>query len=273
VSLILWRERLPALSPPFAPTNFVYDAMRLLYYTSDGEFRLTENSIGNDEVPDYGILSHTWGEQEVTFDDLINHRGESKIGYSKLRFCGEKAKQNNLHYFWVDTCCIDKSSSAELSEAINSMFRWYQNAKRCYVYLSDVSIDTSGEDGESSRRWKPAFRKSRWFTRGWTLQELIAPALVEFFSKEGERLGDKQSLVETLHEITRIPLKVLRGSPLSSFSEDERFKWAAGRETKCEEDEAYCLFGIFGIHIPLIYGEGRLSALKRLLNAVEEPAM
>ena len=247
--------------------------MRLLKLEDNGHFILTEYS-GND-VPKYAILSHTWGSdsEEVTFQDLKDGTGKNKHGYRKIHFCGKQAAKDTLHHFWVDSCCIDKSSSAELSEAINSMFRWYQEAERCYVYLSDVLNNTSNGHTESSRRWKPAFKKSRWFTRGWTLQELLAPESVEFFSKEGERLGDKQSLGQTLHEITRIPTKILQGGPLSDFSVTERFSWAANRQTKCAEDEAYCLLGMFGVHLPLVYGEGRFSAMKRLLNEVEGPPM
>jgi Cdc6-like AAA superfamily ATPase len=241
--------------------------MRLLHYTDDRELGWTD-LIADDKLPPYAILSHTWGGQEVTFDDLQSHKGKDKAGFKKIQFCAQQAERDSLHYFWVDTCCIDKSSSAELSEAINSMFRWYHNAERCYVYLADVSSSSSDGDGEETRRWKPAFRKSRWFTRGWTLQELIAPTSVEFFSKEEERLGDKKSLEQTIHEITGIPLKALRGSPPSEFSKDDRFSWAASRQTTRKEDEAYCLLGIFDLQIPLLYGEGREKATKRLQKEV-----
>jgi hypothetical protein len=150
------------------------------------------------------------------------------------------------------------------------MFRWYQNADRCYVYLSDVSVSSSVEDEEFTRRWKPAFRRSRWFTRGWTLQELVAPRIVEFFSQDEQRLSDKQSLEQTLHEITGIAIQALRGSPLSQFDVNERMSWAAKRKTKREEDEAYSLLGIFNISMPLIYGEGREKALARLQKEVKE---
>ncbi|KAH0550954.1 hypothetical protein GP486_007681, partial [Trichoglossum hirsutum] len=236
--------------------------MRLLRLEDDGEFSLVE-FVGKN-IPCYAVLSHTWGsdDEEVTFNDLVNGGGKSKAGYRKIHFCGKQAANDGLQFFWVDTCCIDKSSSAELSEAINSMFRWYQDAARCYVYLSDVSAST--------HRWEMAFKKSRWFARGWTLQELIAPVLVEFFSVEGERLGDKKSLERTLHDITGIATQVLRGSPLSYFSTDERMSWAAKRQTKREEDAAYSLLGIFNIHMPLIYGEGGQKALSRLLKEIKD---
>ncbi|KAI0604755.1 ankyrin repeat domain-containing protein [Pyrenophora tritici-repentis] len=247
--------------------------MRLLYTASDGTLQWTKDIIRSEEIPPYAILSHTWGEQEVVFDDLKDiENAQSKEGYRKIRFCAQQAERDGLNHFWVDTCCIDKANNTELSEAINSMFRWYQNAKKCYVYLSDVEYNALAANNNSSQRWEPAFRKSRWFSRGWTLQELLAPASVDFFSKEGGRLGDKRSLEHTIHEITGIAIKALSGSQLSEFSVAERFSWAANRQTKREEDEAYCLLGIFGIYLPLIYGEQRLSAIKRLLNEIEPPA-
>src|SRR6266480_4020995 len=166
--------------------------MRLLESRNAGEFSLTKYFVRDDEIPPYAILSHTWKDgEEVSLEDLIDGTGKDKAGYDKIRFCRKQAAHDGLRYFWVDTCCIDKSNNTELAEAINSMFRWYQDAARCYVYLSDVSVGSSVGDDEFARRWKTAFKKSRWFTRGWTLQELIAPVSVEFFSVEGERLGDK----------------------------------------------------------------------------------
>jgi hypothetical protein len=250
--------------------------MRLLWLDDDGDFSLVEY-IGK-STPPYAILSHTWGadSEEVTFKDITDGVGKNKAGYNKIRFCSTQAASNSLQFFWVDTCCIDKSSSAELSEAINSMFSWYRNATRCYVYLTDVSIsgstgiDSTGNDLSSQRTWKLAFQHTRWFTRGWTFQELIAPTSVEFFSVEGERLGDRTSLVQEIHEITGISVKALQGSPLSDFSIDERMLWAARRQTKREEDAAYSLLGIFDIHMPLIYGEGREKALIRLQKEIKE---
>ena len=151
------------------------------------------------------------------------------------------------------------------------MFRWYHNATICYVHLSDISIGGSIENELSPQwTWKPAFQHSRWFTRGWTLQELIAPKSVEFYSVEGERLGDKNSLVQEIHKITGITVQALQGSPLSRFSVNERMSWAARRETRREEDAAYSLLGIFDIHMPLIYGEGRKKALIRLRKEIKE---
>lgn len=245
--------------------------MRLLQLEHNGEFSLTEY-VGKD-VPPYAILSHTWGsdDEEVTFRDLREGTGQNKPGYIKLTFCAKRAAHDGLQFFWVDTCCIDKSSSAELSEAINSMFQWYYLADKCYVYLSDVAIGSCvGKTPPFQQTWKLAFRRSRWFTRGWTLQELLAPISVEFFSAEGERLGDKKSMVREIQEITGICTRALLGSPLSEFSIDERMLWAKRRETKREEDAAYALLGIFDIHMPLLYGERQKKAFSRLRKEIQE---
>lgn len=211
--------------------------MRLLQYNRDGDFSLTE-FFGSD-IPKYAILSHRWGAEEITFKDLIDGTSKSKAGYSKIRFCGEQAKRDGLQYFWVDTCCIDKSNSTELQEAITSMFRWYRDAIKCYVYLSDVSRPHTDSTNASNNAWESTFRKNEWFTRGWTLQELLAPASVDFFSKEGELLGNKISLERHICEKTGIPAKALRGSALSDFDVTERMSWAAKRLTTKDEDKVY----------------------------------
>ena len=245
--------------------------MRLLKRGHDGEFSLTKDLVG-DNIPRYAILSHTWGPdtEEVTFKDLADSTGKDKAGYDKIRFCAEQARRDCLRYLWVDTCCIDKSNNNEVSEAINSMFRWYRDAARCYVYLSNISITDSEQNSEQSELlWESAFRASRWFTRGWTLQELLAPASVEFFTPEGQRLGDKRSLEQQIHEITGIAIPALRGTTLSQFEVNERLKWAETRQTTRTEDWAYCLLGIFGVFIPLIYGEGRENAIRRLRKEID----
>ena len=163
--------------------------------------------------------------------------------------------------------CIDKSNSTELAEAINSMFRWYRNATKCYVYLPDVSRLHSHSANEA---WESTFRKSGWFTRGWTLQELVAPASVDFFSKEGELVGNKASLERHICEGTGIPANALRGSPLSDFSVVERMSWAASRETYRPEDKAYSLLGIFDVNMPLIYSEGKVKAMQRLREEIDK---
>ena len=149
------------------------------------------------------------------------------------------------------------------------MFCWYQNAARCYVYLSDVSVRT--RDGQSVHaEWISAFRNSRWFTRGWTLQELLAPKVVLFYSRDSVRLGDRSSLEHQIAEITRIPIQALRRQALSKFSIEERFSWVQERQTTKEEDKAYCLLGMFNTYLPVIYGEGQSNAMRRLRKEIME---
>ncbi|KAF3000319.1 hypothetical protein E8E13_009212 [Curvularia kusanoi] len=184
--------------------------MRLIHIEDDGAFTLVEHYDG--DVPPYAILSHTWGadQDEITYLDMMNGTSREKRGYRKLEFCRKESLQRRLRYFWIDTCCIDKSSSAELTEAINSMFRWYKESKICLVYLSDVLTSDIAE-----------LRSSRWFTRGWTLQELIAPRLVEFYSSSGQYLGSKQTLQLTLHAITGIAMPALDSAHVSQFDVEE----------------------------------------------------
>ncbi|EFY89220.1 kinesin light chain [Metarhizium acridum CQMa 102] len=245
--------------------------MRLLQRDEAGNLSLTPD-LSSDHVPPYAILSHTWGPDEVIFADLAKVPGgwQRKAGYRKIEFCAEQARRHGLQFFWVDTCCIDKSDGIELQTAINSMFRWYRDAKRCYVYLSDVSSPIVFGRQKSMMPWDDAFRQSRWFTRGWTLQELIAPKTVDFYSKQGAWLGDKQSLEPAIRDITGIPASALRGTPLSDFPVSEREAWARDRQTKYEEDMAYSLLGIFDVHMPLIYGEGREKAQRRLREEVQK---
>ena len=245
--------------------------MRLLYYDEHGELGIV--SFDDRATPPYAILSHTWGAdaEEVTFADLATGDGKAKRGYEKIRFCGQQARQDGLQYFWVDTCCIDKMDKAELSHAIRSMFRWYQNAARCYVYLADVSTrKRKADDMLDEFTWESAFRESRWFTRGWTLQELLAPSTVEFFSQEEEKLGDKTSLKSSIHKITSISLEALDGARLSQFSIDERLRWKGDRHTKREEDGWYSLSGIFDVEIAPAYSEGAASAFRRLMDEIHK---
>jgi hypothetical protein len=239
--------------------------MRLLRFNDHSEHSLVERH--GDDIPDYGILSHTWGadDEEVTYQDLINGTGKKKSGYKKITFCADRARSEGLEYFWIDTCCINQANFTELSTAINSMFRWYQEATGCYVYLSDVP-----DPEDTSSNIESAFLKSRWFKRGWTLQELIAPLSVQFFSRTGEHIGSKESRIQQIHEITRIPIAALERKTLSEFPAAERLSWTKGRTTKIEEDEVYCLLGIFGIHMALIYGEGKQNASDRLQRKVRK---
>jgi hypothetical protein len=246
--------------------------MRLLRRTPNGGFCLAKDFVGG-SIPSYAILSHTWGpdSEEVTFQDLMNGTGERKTGYEKIRFCAEQAERHGLIHFWIDTCCINKENSTELAEAINSMFRWYHDAARCFVFLADVSVP-SGHGGTlpPNQSWESAFRASRWFTRGWTLQELLAPKSVHFFAQDGTLLGDKASLQQQIHEITGVALPALRGDSLALFEIEERFKWAESRQTTREEDWAYSLLGIFDVFISPIYGEGKENAVRRLKKEISD---
>ncbi|MCJ1386286.1 hypothetical protein MMC17_009412 [Xylographa soralifera] len=237
--------------------------MRLLECKSDDEYTLHE--FTDRGAPAYAILSHTWADkrEEVSFEDIEGRTGKSKAGYKKLDFCAKQAAADGFIYFWIDTCCIKRSSDAELSESINSMFRWYQRAEKCYVYLSDVSTSTADDT------WRQAFRASRWFTRGWTLQELLAPASVEFFSAEGCLLGNKRDLVRQIHDITGIPKKALLDYSHEHFTISKRMSWGKTRQTTREEDETYCLIGLLSISMPACYGEGRKRACDRLLREIE----
>jgi hypothetical protein len=240
--------------------------MRLLQYSESDELSIHSFDDGN--IPPYAILSHTWGPDgdEVTFEDLQAGNCKTKPGYKKVLFCGKWARRDNLRYFWVDTCCIDTTDKDEHSCAIQSMFRWYRSAAKCYVFLSDVSI--TADDTSVGSSWEPAFASSRWFKRGWTLQELLAPTTVDFFSREGEKLGDKVSLTLLIRKITGISPEVLKGAPLSQSSINERWRWADGRTTKRNEDRAYCLQGIFGIELAPVYGEGEAGAFDRLKHEI-----
>ncbi|KAK0713753.1 heterokaryon incompatibility protein-domain-containing protein [Lasiosphaeria miniovina] len=211
----------------------------------------------------YAVLSHTWkDDQEVTFRSFMGSAGDyghgmSKPGFRKIAKTCQLAKDRGIRYAWVDTCCIDKSSSAELSEAINSMFQWYAQAEVCFVYLADL---TTTDDDD--------FRSCRWFRRGWTLQELIAPCAIEFYDASWAPRGTKASLTSLLSSITRIDADVLLNHRLlPSIPVAKRMSWAADRGTTRIEDRAYCLFGIFDVHLPLIYGEGAKSFI-RLQEAI-----
>lgn len=210
--------------------------------------------FNNEDEVDYAILSHRWEEEEVSLQEFKDGSGIGKKGYAKIERSCTIALQSDIRYMWIDTCCIDKTSSAELSEAINSMYRWYEQAKICYAYLSDVETidDLAG---------------SKWFTRGWTLQELIAPKTVKFYDNNWYSFGSKNGLQGRIASITGIPLRVLRGSNVSDYSVAQRMSWAAHRITTRPEDQAYCLMGLFEVNMPMLYGEGT-KAFARLQEEI-----
>lgn len=216
-------------------------------------------------VPQYAIISHRWHEEEVLFDDVQNNLriAQSKKGWWKINLLCRQALKDGLLWVWIDTCCINKTSSAELTEAINSMFVWYRNASICYAYLDDMhDIFESDEKGELR------FASSAWFTRGWTLQELLAPPHIVFFANGWRYIGTRDQLADHISEITDIDIDLLRlKRPLRSYTIAQRFAWAAGRSTTRVEDEAYSLLGIFDVNMPLLYGEGS-KAMRRLQEEI-----
>ncbi|KAI0645336.1 heterokaryon incompatibility protein-domain-containing protein, partial [Trametes meyenii] len=223
--------------------------------------------------PRYAILSHCWDKEEITFADVRKRPllwTRRKPGWRKVKHACAAVREHKaggvaIEWLWDDTCCIDKSSSAELSEALNSMFSWYRDAWICFAYLNDVP---GGQDPE---REGSAFRSSRWFTRGWTLQELIAAkSWMVFLSGDWRKIGTCEELAPVIEDITHIDSKLLlsrgpeRTDIIRGMSVAARMAWASGRETTRAEDKAYSLMGIFDVHMPILYGEGGERAFRRL---------
>ncbi|KAK8052372.1 hypothetical protein PG993_003757 [Apiospora rasikravindrae] len=224
-------------------------------------------SFANEHLtPPYAILSHTWGTGEVLFNDVHEQEEEDpewkrKGPASKILKSAEQASREGLRYIWIDTVCIDKSSSAELSEAINSMFEWYQRATVCYAYIADIQ-----EVQDLSR--------CRWLRRGWTLQELIAPGHVVFYNQQWNQIGTRESLADDLASLTKIDRELLRREHFADVEQllaytgtATKMSWAADRHTTKKEDRAYCLMGIFKVNMPLLYGEGN-RAFQRLQEEI-----
>jgi hypothetical protein len=237
---------------------------RLLYGHLASE--AVENYYG--DPPPYAILSHTWGREEVSLQDLSQPEVSRKEGFKKIRYCCEQSLKDKVEFAWVDTCCIDKSSSAELSEAINSMFRWYLNARVCYAYLQDVATVYPGSSGPG-----PEFYNSKWFTRGWTLQELLAPDAVVFYSASWQKIGTKKELIGTLSQITNIDSYFLgphADTRLRFASIAQKMSWASKRTTTRVEDIAYSLLGIFDISLPLLYGESTRAFMRLQEKLIEQ---
>ncbi|CVK97668.1 related to beta transducin-like protein [Fusarium mangiferae] len=224
-----------------------------------------ETFIGG-HIPPYAILSHRWGndDEEVSFKDMTKGT-TNKVGMTKVKGCCRQAKKDNLKYAWIDTCCIDKESSKELDEAINSMFQWYRRAAKCYTYMADVPHEQDIWESISS------FSASSWFTRGWTLQELLAPAEIHFFDETWSFIGTKEELASEIEDITGISRKFLLGwVDFHQASVAQRMSWASKRTTKRDEDIAYCLLGIFNVTMPMIYGEGRKAFERLQLKIMEQ---
>lgn len=231
----------------------------------------------NENSP-YAILSHCWGapKEEVQFKEMEGlarmdaaTRGKilQRSGYQKILGSCIQARKDQLDWLWVDSCCINKESSSELSEAINSMFRWYNKSERCYAYLHDVDDSTFPVE-RNKGRFNEFNGHPKWFSRGWTLQELVAPNIVHFFNQKWELIGDKESLATALQDITLIPTDILAdGISSKRPSVAQIMSWAADRKTTREEDQAYSLLGLLGVHMPMLYGEGK-NAFRRLQEEI-----
>ncbi|CAG8975659.1 hypothetical protein HYALB_00012317 [Hymenoscyphus albidus] len=236
-------------------------------------------------IPKYTILSHTWGDEEVTFQEFTHDIDKLKVaqkeGFKKIVDCLNQTLRDGYEYCWVDTCCIDKSSSAELSEAINSMFKWYKDSERCYILLSDITVPVGGAT-------RKLLENSRWFTRGWTLQELLAPSHRIFFDKDWIIIGkmcressgnfpwrypqvrdSERELANNISYIANIPTEALYSLvSMEEYHISMKMSWAARRTTTRAEDMAYCLLGLFDISMPLLYGEGGQKAFIRLQEEI-----
>ncbi|QYS95648.1 HET domain-containing protein [Trichoderma simmonsii] len=236
--------------------------MRLL---NTKTYSITEFFEAN--IPRYAILSHTWGQGEVTYQDIAQSVGQAREkkpqGFAKVEGACALAYAEGFDYIWIDTCCIDKTSSAELSEAINSMYAWYRESSICYAYLIDVrhiehpTLETGNRNFDEVE-----FGASRWFTRGWTLQELIAPSDVAFYSGDWHYLGRKSFHKDVISRITGIDVSILAGADPSLIAVARKMYWASRRTTTRIEDMAYCLMGLFSVSMPLIYGEGEKAFLR-----------
>ncbi|OAL54538.1 HET-domain-containing protein, partial [Pyrenochaeta sp. DS3sAY3a] len=224
--------------------------------TNDIDVVLTEYPAS--KIPPYAILSHRWREEEVEFQHMKTGEDyKCMLGFAKIKECARAAMEYGLQYIWVDTCCINKSSSAELSEAINSMYQWYNDSLMCFAFLDDV-LCKGGVLNLTE------IRESSWFSRGWTLQELIAPKTMIFYSMDWQKLGSRIDLANTVSVATGIDIKILQNTRhLDSASVAEKMSWAATRETTRIEDVAYSLMGLFGVSMPTLYGEG-MRAFRRL---------
>lgn len=212
------------------------------------------------QVPRYAILSHRWGEEEVSMQELKTFRPDSaqqSRGYTKIKRACALAERYELEYIWIDTCCIDKTSSAELSEAINSMYRWYAQSVLCFAHLDDIELRPLSD--VTSKR----FSNCEWFRRGWTLQELLAPKTVLFFDANWQEIGTRSALAPYVTEATKIAPEFLRQErDVHDASIAQRMSSASLRITTRTEDIAYCLMGLFGVNIPLLYGEGKKAFLR-----------
>ena len=229
--------------------------------------------LRDDEATEYAILSHRWIDPtEVDYEEMVDlakmdrqeqNEIRSRLGYKKIVNTCKQAKRDGYEWLWIDTCCIDKRSSAELSEAINSMYRWYANAKICYAYLHDVDGSSFPTEPDSEKHHK-SDGWPEWFSRGWTLQEMVAPRDLQFFNRDWQPIGDKKALAQTLERITEVPEHILAdGLEGNRPCVTQIISWAAKRTTTRVEDKTYSLMGLLDVNMPMLYGEGK-KAFHRL---------
>ncbi|KAF2652884.1 HET-domain-containing protein, partial [Lophiostoma macrostomum CBS 122681] len=229
-------------------------------------------------VPPYAILSHTWTDDELRFSDIhpsTSRAARSKSGYEKVFKACAFAKKEGFEHIWVDSCCIDKSSSAELTEAINSMYSYYRDASVCIIYLADVPGLAEPDMGADKAYWLYRFKSSRWFTRGWCLQELIAPKRRIWLARDWSYIDPAEfsdpnaKFLDTVASVTGISIEVLKDrTTMSHLCIAERMSWASARRTTRPEDAAYSLMGLFGINMAVLYGEGLENAFGRLQGEI-----
>lgn len=259
-------ERCARLAPSALLTILVIHCNEMRLLNTNTEILQLHEFTTN--IPEYVILSHTWlNEGEVQFDDVDKPEARDMPGYAKLIAACRQASNDGFEWIWMDTCCINKNSSAELSEAINSMYDWYWKAEICYAYLVDVPINEDHTAAESS------FVKSRWWTRGWTLQELLAPEVVEFYDQEWNQIGTKSSLLARIKAVTNIEERhLLNRETIREATIGAIFSWASARKTTRVEDIAYCLLGLVRVNIPLLYGEGARAFYRLQLELLNQTA-
>ncbi|KAF2766352.1 HET-domain-containing protein, partial [Teratosphaeria nubilosa] len=264
--------------------------MRLLN-TTDYTFR----TFNSEQLEPYAILSHCWSQDpeqpELTYQDVLGgaFSGDSP-GWRKIEQHCRISRARGFAWAWVDTCCIDKRDSVELSEAINSMFAWYRDAAECYVFLLDVDIAQVSQvrSIDMNGTWRQGldrailrniddFCASRWFLRGWTLQELLAPSTTLFYNQEFQLLGTKEELAPMLSYATGIEVHYLTGTAnIQEACVAQRMSWAAQRATTRTEDMAYCLLGIFNVNMPLLYGEGNKAFIRlqiEIINCLQDASI
>lgn len=217
------------------------------------------------EIPQYVILSHTWDAEEMTFEEMMypNQNTEKKLGYMKIMAACAKARVFKVDWIWIDTCCIDKRSSAELSEAINSMYRYYKESYACFAFLQDARSGGNAWHG---------LRNAKWWSRGWTLQELIAPSRVFFYNADWMYIGTRQGYADTISSITLVPIAVLAGEDPLMYSIAQRMSWVSSRHTTRIEDMAYCMLGLLNVNMPLLYGEGAKAFIRLQEEVVKTSA-